>query len=140
MTKRTAILTACLVTAGAATLGAQSSETKTKTKIEVEHGKSAMVRGCVETDAAGAYSLTRVTDKTGTLHSYTLVSDKDDFSKVVGRRVQIEGTLGDRNHGKVEIKTETKVDGPTQDTRTTTEGSGAYLGVKHMKTIAGSCK
>ena len=68
------------------------------------------------------------------------MSDDDDFSKVVGHRVQIEGKVADRGNGKVEIKTETKVDGPAKDTHSETEGSGAYLGVKHMKTIAGSCK
>jgi hypothetical protein len=73
------------------------------------------------------------------MHRYTLVSDKDDFSKVVGRRVEIEGKVGDRGNGKVEIETEKKVDGPAKDTHSKTEGAAAFIGVKHMKAIAGSC-
>ena len=53
--------------------------------------------------------------------------------------MQIEGKVADRDHGKVEIKSETKVDGPAKDTHSKTEGSGPYLGVKHMKMIAASC-
>jgi hypothetical protein len=139
MTKTVTTLTCCLAVAGAVALGAQSSETTTKTKIEVESGKKMKVAGCVEKNSKGAFVLTRVTDKTGALHSYMLVSDDEDFSKVIGHRVQIEGTAADRNGGKVEIETETKVDGPTKDTHSKTEGSGPYLGVKHMKSIAGSC-
>ena len=67
------------------------------------------------------------------------VSDTEDFSMVIGHRVQIEGKVADREHGKVEIKSETKIDGPGKDTYSEAEGSGAYLGVKHMKTIAASC-
>jgi hypothetical protein len=97
------------------------------------------VQGCVEKDADGAFSLAHVTDKTGALHRYMLVSDDEDFSKAVGHRVEIEGVAADRDHGKVEIKTETKVEGPTDDTHTKTHGTGPYLGVKHMKMVAGSC-
>jgi hypothetical protein len=140
MTKTGMTLTCCLAVAGAVTLGAQSSETKTTTKIEVENGKEMKVTGCVEAGSGGGYVLTQVANKTRPMHRYTLVSDNDDFSKVVGHRVQIEGKVGDRGNGKVEIKTETKVEGPAKDTNTKTEFSGAYLGVKHMKMIAGSCK
>jgi hypothetical protein len=132
-------LTCLLAVAGAVTAGAQSSETTTKTKIDVKDGKEMKVTGCVESGGEGGYLLTNVADKNGSLHSYMLVSDGDDFSKVVGQRVQIEGKVADRSHGKVEIKTETKVDGPTKDTHSKLEGSGPYLGVKHMKTIAASC-
>ena len=97
------------------------------------------VTGCVEAGLHGGYVLTHVADKSGALHRYMLVSDSDDFSKVVGHRVQIEGKVADRDHGKVEIKSETKVDGPAKDTHSKAEGSGPYLGVKHMKTIAASC-
>jgi hypothetical protein len=132
-------LTCVLAVAGAISLGAQSSETTTKTKIDVKDGKDVKVTGCVEAGAGSGYVLTNVADKGGALHSYTLVSDGDDFSKVVGQRVQIEGTVADRSHGKVEIKTETKVDGPGKDTHSKVEGSGPYLGVKHLKKIAASC-
>ena len=140
MTKTGMTLTCCLAVAGAVALGAQSSETTTKTKIEVENGREMKVTGCVEAGSRGGYVLTQVANKGHAMHRYTLVSDNDDFSKVVGRRVQIDGKVGDRGDGKVEIKTETKVDGPAKDTHTKTEGSGAYLGVKHMKMIAGSCR
>jgi hypothetical protein len=66
------------------------------------------------------------------------VSD-DDFSKVLGQRVEIEGTLADRKDGKVEIKTETKAEGAAKDTHSKVEGTGPYLGVKHMKRIPGTC-
>jgi len=138
------MLTGCLAVAGAVTLGAQTSETTTKTKIQVKDGKDVKVTGCVEAGSSGGYVLTYVADKTGALHRYILVSDDDDFSKHVGHRVQIEGTAADRDHGKVEIKSETKMDGVGKGTHSKTETSGdlssmPYLGVKHMKMIAASC-
>jgi len=133
-------LTCCLAVAGAATLVAQSSKTTTKTTVEVKDGKDVKVTGCVEADSFGGYVLTHVADKSGALHRYMLVSDSDDFSKVIGHRVQIEGRVADRDHGKVEIKSETKTDGPGKDTSSKSEGSGPYLGVKHLKMIAASCR
>jgi hypothetical protein len=131
-------LTCVLAVAGVVAVGAQSSETTTKTKIDVKDGKDLKVTGCIASDGAG-YMLTNVADKSGDLHSYMLVSDNEDFSKLVGQRVQIEGTVADSHHGKVEIKTETKVDGPGKDTHSKVEGKGPYLGVKHLKSIAASC-
>ena len=134
-------LTCCLAVAGAVTLGAQSSKTTTKTEIQIKDGKDMKVTGCVAADPSGGgrYVLTHVKDKSGALHRYMLVSDSEDFSMVIGHRVQIEGKVADREHGKVEIKSETKIDGPGKDTHSEAEGSGAYLGVKHMKSIAASC-
>ena len=134
-------LTCCLAVAGAVTLVAQSSTTTTKTKIQIKDGKDMKVTGCVVADPSGGsrYVLTHVTDKGGALHRYNLVSDSDDFSMVIGHRVQIEGKVADREHGKVEITSETKIDGPGKDTHSAAEGSAPYLGVKHMKTIAASC-
>ena len=134
-------LTCCLAVAGAVTLVAQSSTTTTKTKIEVKDGQDMKVTGCVVADPSGGgrYVLTHVTDKGGALHRYNLVSDTEDFSMVIGHRVQIEGKVADREHGKVEIKSETKIDGPGKDTSSEAEGSGPFLGVKHLKTIAASC-
>ena len=131
-------LTCMIALAGAVTIGAQSSETTTKTKVDVKDGKDVKVTGCVMSDGSG-YMLTNVADKEGAVHSYMLVSDSDDFSKLIGQRVQIEGTVADSHHGKVEIKTETKVDGPGKDTHSKVEGKGPYLGVKHLKKIAASC-
>jgi len=138
-------ITCCLAIAGATTLVAQSSETTTKTKIEVKDGKDVKVTGCVEPLSGGGYVLTNVADRSGALQRYMLVSDSDDFSKHLGHRVQIEGKAADREHGKVEIKSETKTDGVDKDTHSKTETSGsdmsfmAYLGVKHMTMIAASC-
>jgi hypothetical protein len=131
-------LTCMLALAGAVTASAQSSESTTKTKIEVKDGKDMKVTGCIASDGAG-YMLTNVADKDGALHSYMLVSDDEDFAKLVGQRVQIEGTIADSRKGKVEIKTETKVDGPGKDVHAKVEGKGPYLGVKNLKKIAASC-
>ena len=131
-------LTCMLALAGAVSVGAQSSESTTKTKVDVKDGKDMKVTGCVASDGAG-YVLTNVADKDGSLHSYMLVSDGEDFSKLVGQRVQIEGTIADSRHGKVQIKTETKVEGPGKDTHAKVEGKGPYLGVKNLKKIAASC-
>lgn len=135
-------LTCCLAIAGAATLEAQSSETTTKTKIDVKDGKDMKVTGCVEAGADGGFVLTNVADKSGALHRYMLVSDSDDFSKHLGHRVQIDGKAADRGHGKTEITTETKTEGADKAT-SKIEASGdmalPYLGVKHMKMLASSC-
>ncbi len=140
MTKTSVTLTCCFAVAGAVALVAQANQTTTTTKITVENGKAMRVTGCVTTRSDGDYVLTEVANKTHPMHAYTLVSSKEDFSKVVGRRVQIDGKLGDRGNGSVEMKTDTKVDGPTGDTHAETEGSAAYLGVTHMKRIAGVCR
>jgi len=136
---KTTTLTACLAIASAVTLGAQSSETTTKTKIDVKNGKNVKVTGCIEAGRDGGYVLTNVADLTGERHRYVLVSDSEDFAKVINDRVEIEGKIADSDHGKVQIKTETKVDGPAKDTHSITEGPAPYLGVKHMRTIATSC-
>jgi len=136
-----------LAIAGGVTLGAQSSETTTKTKIDVKDGKDVTVTGCVEAGFPNGFVLSHVAnvaDKTGTLRRCFLISDDEDFSKHLGHRVTIEGKAADRHHGEVEIKSETKVDGVDKDlhSKTTTSGSDLnmpYLGVKHMKMIAASC-
>jgi len=143
MTKLTT-LTCCFVAAGAVALGAQSDGTRTKTKVEVKDGKDVKVTGCVEAHALGGYILTNVADKSGALHRYMLVSDSENFAKQVGHRVQIEGKATDRDHGKVEITSESKTPGVEQDTHTKFEANGdlsgmPYLGVEHMKMIAASC-
>jgi len=131
-------LTGCFALVGAVTLGAQSSTTKTQTKVEVKEGKDVKVTGCVESDPTGGFLLTHVADKDGALHSYTLVSDSDEFPKLVGKRVQIEGKIADSQNGKVEINSKTEVAG-AKDTRAKIEGSGSFLGVKNVKTIAAVC-
>ena len=133
-------LTACFALASAVSLlGAQSSETTTKTKIDVKDGKDVKVTGCIESGSDGLYLLTNVADKTGERHSYVLVSDNENFSKVLHNRVEIDGKIADSRDGKVEIKTETKVDGPARDTHSKIQARAAYLGVQHMKSIATVC-
>ena len=133
-------LTACLALASAVSvLGAQSSETVTKTKIDVKDGRDVKVTGCIEAGSDGGYILTNVADKTGDRHSYVLVSDSENFSKVLHNRVEIDGKIGDSRNGKVEIKTETKVDGPARDTHSKVETKAGYLGVSHMRSIASVC-
>ena len=100
--------TCCLAVAGAVTLGAQSSttttttkvETTTKTKVEIKNGNPVKVTGCVEAGPGGGYILTNVADNGVVLHRYILVSDSDDFSKVVHDRVEIDGRAGDIDHGR----------------------------------------
>jgi hypothetical protein len=137
-------LTCCLAVAGAVALGAQSSETTTKTKIEVKDGKDVKVTGCVAPGFLGGFVLTHVADESGALHRYILVSEDDDFSKEVGHRVQIEGKVADSERGEVKITRETKMDGVDKGRRSEIEASGdpastLYLGVKHMTMIAASC-
>jgi hypothetical protein len=132
-------LTACFALTAAVALGAQSSTSTTTTKIDVKDGKDVKVTGCIEASPYGGYVLTNVADKTGERHSYMLVSDSENFSKVLNDRVEIEGTVGDSKDGKVEIKTETKVNGPARDTHSKVETKAPYLGVKSMRTIATSC-
>ena len=139
MIKMTTLTASLALASAVSVLGAQSSETVTRTKIDVKHGKDVKVTGCVEAGSDGGYILTNVADKTGERHSYMLVSDSENFSKVLHDRVEIEGKIADSSKGKVEITTETKVDGPAKDTHSKTEGSAPYLGVSHMRMIATSC-
>jgi hypothetical protein len=138
----------CLSVFCAAALGAQTSETETKSKIAVKGGKDVQVTGCIEPTAGGSgYMLTNAADKTGALHSYILVSDENDLSKHVGHRVQISGKAADQGDAKVktETKTKTKVEaGDDKETRSKSEVQGdlsgmPFLGVKSVKMIAASC-
>jgi len=136
--KKLTIATFAFAFAAVVTLGAQTSETTTKTKIDVKDGKDIKVTGCVDSGANGGYVLTDVSTKNEPVHRYILVSD-DNFSKYVGQRVEVEGVAADRKDGKVEIKTETKNEG-TKDTHARVEGTGPYLGVKKIKRVDGTCR
>jgi hypothetical protein len=143
----------CLAAACSVGLGAQTSQTESKSKVTVKDGQDVTVTGCVESTAAGAasgtaYMLTHVADnKTGAMHSYMLVSDDGDLTKHVGHRMQIEGKVTDRGDGKikVETKTKTKVEhGDDKETHSKSEMKGdmagaRFLGVKSMKMIAATC-
>jgi hypothetical protein len=138
----------CLSVMCAAALGAQTTETETKSKIAVKDGKDVQVTGCIEPTAGGTgFMLTNAADKTGALHSYMLVSDEIDLSKHVGQRVQISGKAADRGDAKIktETKTKTKVEsGDDKETRSKSEVRGnlsgmPFLGVKSVKMIAAAC-
>jgi hypothetical protein len=120
-------------------LGAQSgtTETKTKTKIDVKDGKSITISGCLAANPGGGYMLTTVRGE----QKYALVTD-DDLSKHIGHRMEIKGKAADRGDGKVtiestgtsgsdktKVKTELKGDGPDMN----------YLGVKSVKMLSKSC-
>ena len=134
----------CLAIASTVSVGAQTGETSTKTKVQVKDGKDMQVTGCIEANPQGGYVLTHVADKSGALHRYMLVADDKDFSKHVGHRMTIDGTAADRGHGKVETESRTKTEGQDKEARIKTEAKGDllemnYLGVKSMKMIAASC-
>jgi hypothetical protein len=127
-------------------LGAQTSQTDTKSTVTVKDGKSVTVTGCVAPTSGGTgFMLTNVADKSGALHNYMLVSDDKDLAKHVGHRVRIEGKATDRGDGKVEIETKTKTKVEDGDDKKTTskaeiEGNGpSYLGVRSVKMIAAVC-
>jgi hypothetical protein len=136
--KKLTIATFAFAFAAVVTLGAQTSETTTKTKIDVKDGKDIKVTGCVDSGANGGYVLTDVSTKNEPVHRYILVSD-DNFSKYVGQRVEVEGVAADRKDGKVEIKTQTQTEG-AKDTHAKLEGAGPYLGVKKIKRVEGTCR
>jgi hypothetical protein len=138
----------CFATVCAVALGAQTSQTETKSKIKVKDGKEVLVTGCVEANASGNnFMLTNAADKTGALHSYILVSDDDDLAKHVGHRVQISGKATDRGDAKIETETSTKTKmehGDDKETHSKSEAKGdlpgmPFLGVKSVKMIAASC-
>lgn len=135
-----------LLAASTVGLGAQTSQTDTKSTITVKDGKSVTVTGCVIPTSSGTgLMLTNVADKSGALHNYMLVSDDGDLAKHVGHRVRIEGKVTDRGDGKVEIETKTKTkveDGDDREKtrKTEIEGTGpSYLGVRSVKMIAAVC-
>jgi hypothetical protein len=135
-----------LIAASTVGLGAQTSQTDTKSTVTVKDGKSVTVTGCVTPTSGGTgFMLTNVADKSGALHNYMLVSDDGDLAKHVGHRVRIEGKVTDRGDGKVKIETKTKTkveDGDDKEStrKTEIEGTGpSYLGVRSLKMIAAVC-
>ena len=131
-----------LAIASTVALGAQATETTTNTNIQMKGGKSVTFSGCVEADPAGGYLLTHVLDKTGVPQSYVLVTTDKFFTRHVGQRVEVEGKLADRTHGRVEVVSDTKTDGVSSHSESDARHDAAairYLGPDHMKSIATFC-
>src|SRR5262249_6626824 len=116
-------------------VAAQSSETRTKSKISIKGGTTVTMTGCVTAAARRTgIVLTDAADKTGALHSYMLVSD-NDLSKHVGHRVQLSGKVTDRGDGKVTTETKEKTEvpgGDDRETRTKTEVKGDVPGMPYL--------
>ena len=130
----------CIAAVCAVGLGAQTSttETKSKTKIEVKDGKNVTVSGCLERNPSGAYI---VTTTRGDL-KYALVTD-DDLSKHIGHRIEVKGKAADRGDGKVTIESTVGTSGGEKtESKTELKGDLAgvhYLGVKSVKMLSSSC-
>lgn len=125
-------------------VGAQGTQTRSKTTIEVKDGKDITTTGCVERTARGEYVLTGV--GTGGSIQYVLVG-KDDFGKHLGERVEVAGKATDLGDAKVKVETKSKTEGESgKDTehRTTRVEKGdisslPLLGVKSVKKLAATC-
>lgn len=130
----------CIAAMCAVGLGAQSgtTETKSKTKVEVKDGKDITVRGCLAANPSGGYMLTTTE---GAL-KYALVTN-DDLSKDVGHRMEVKGKAADRGDGKVKVESKVGTTG-SEPAKTTTEMKGDMagihlLGVKSVKMLSSSC-
>jgi hypothetical protein len=120
-------------------LGAQSgtTETKTKTKIDVKDGKNITISGCLAANPGGGYMLTTTRGE----QKYALVTD-DDLSKHLGHRMEIKGKAADRGDGKVTIESTGTSGGDKTKVKTELKGDSPdmnYLGVKSVKMISKSC-
>lgn len=134
----------CVAAICAVGLSAQTSttETKSKTKIEVKDGKNVTVNGCLERNATGGYI---ITTSRGDM-KYALVTD-DDLSKHIGHLIEVKGKAADRGDGKVKIESTVGTSGAGKTeakTESTTELKGdaadmRYLGVKSVKMLSSSC-
>lgn len=130
--------------------GAQSTNVKSETKIEIKDGKDVKLTGCVQRhpDATGAtrYQLTDVADKDGRRGAYLLVGEDEDLSGHVGHLVEIKGKAADQDQGKVKVRTKTEVDREDADdekVETSSEIKGnldlPLLGVEDVKMIRPTC-
>ena len=88
-----------------ASVGAQSAQTESKSKVTVKDGQEVTVTGCVEPTASGTgFMLTHVADKSGAMHNYMLVSEDGDLAKHVGHRMQLDGKVTDKGDGKIKVE------------------------------------
>lgn len=133
----------------AASLIAQTQETKTttNTKIEIKGGKDVVVVGCLEVRPTGNYILTDVrTDRRTDPTRYAVVTS-EDLSKHVGERVEIAGKAVMNGDGKISVESKTKTEvenGKDRESKTKTEGTTGVLdmpllGMATMKTLSSSC-
>ncbi len=135
----------CCATAGAA----QTTHSKSETRVKVKDGKTMRVTGCIERSSAGWFLLTHVASRDGALGNYMLTdASASDLEKHVGHRVEIQGKAADKDDdARIETRTKTEVKGTSGGKSTTemkTEVKGdlkglPFLGVKSVKMIAASC-
>ena len=131
----------CIAALCSAGLIAQESETHTKQKVEVKHGRAVDVMGCVAQTPDGIV-LKRVNGEAG--RSYLLVGKSDDMAQHVGEWVEVTGKAADTDNGKVKVETKSRVDGHEQKTESHVEGTNGtvempVLGVSHVRKVRGSC-
>lgn len=128
-------------------VSAQEIQSKSETKVKVQDGRTVTLTGCVGRTPSGNYMLTDVSGKDGAYGNYILVSsdnrELNGIAKADGSRVEITGKAADLGKGKVRL--ETKTEGTTGKTESTSEMKGnleglPYLGVKSFRTIASVCR
>jgi hypothetical protein len=139
-----------LVAMSAPGLTAQSQETKTTrtTKVELKHGHTVTMNGCLARQAEGGYTLTNAREHAGqTVSDFSLVTD-DNLSSHVGHEVQIKGKTVKNGSGtmKVESTVKTEVEGSKDvESKSTREGTPgmftmALLGVDSIKMVSATCR
>jgi hypothetical protein len=120
-------------------LAAQSgtTESKTKTTVDVTSGKTITVSGCVAANPGGGYMLTNTNGN----QKYALVTN-DDLSKHVGHLVAVKGKAADRGDGKVKIESKGTTGKDKTEVKTELKGDNMdmnYLAVKSLKMLSKSC-
>jgi hypothetical protein len=122
-----------------------NEKTTVERKIVIKDGKDIKTVGCIQRNPGGGYMLTSIAS--GGMR-YALVTD-DDLSKYVGHRVEVAGKATDLGKSKVKIESKTTSENRAVGTsgvveaQSTTETTGelgmAYLGLKSVKIVPGSC-
>ncbi|MGH9411523.1 MAG: hypothetical protein ACRD1V_18975 [Vicinamibacterales bacterium] len=140
----------CAFTAAAVVLACgllHAQDQATKTRVKVEDGKTITVTGCVAQSSDGSYRLTDVSGKDGAYSDYILATAGGDnphgINKEVGHRIEVTGKAADQGHGK--LKVETKTEGTTGRTDSTSEVKGdltglPFLGVQSFHMVASVCR
>ena len=118
-------------------VGAQTSTTTGKTKIDVKDGTKITISGCLERNPGGGYM---ITNSTGGM-KYALVTNRD-LAKHIGHRLQVRGKATDRGDAKVTIDSKVGTGGDKSETKTELKGDMPglhYLGVDSVKMISKAC-